>query len=44
MGGYDDFLDMSCVQGIGSISLNIATAIILKIVGMTISLGINEET
>ncbi|MEC9151742.1 MAG: hypothetical protein VYA59_02100 [Pseudomonadota bacterium] len=44
MGGYDNLLDMFCVQGTGSISLNIATAIILKIVGMTISLGINEET
>lgn len=44
MGGYNNLFDMFCVQGIGSISLNIATAIILKIVGMTISLGINEET
>ena len=44
MGGYNNLLDMFCVQGIGGISLNIATAIILKIVGMTISLGINEET
>ena len=44
MGGYDNLLDMFGVQGIGSISLNIATAIILKIVGITIRLGINEET